>query len=183
MKGNTSFYSDAELAELGLGSYGENVLISRKCSIYSPEKIHIGNNVRIDDFCILSGRIRLGNYIHISAYCALYGGEQGIFFDDYSGISARGTVYAEVDDFSGEFLTNPMVPRKYRHIEGGAVHFGKYCQVGAGCVVLPNSLLGEGSAVGAMSLIVNSLPGWGIYVGIPARLLKRRKMDISLIEL
>ncbi len=35
--------------------------------------ISIGDNVRIDDFCILSGKIELGSNIHISAYC-LYNG-------------------------------------------------------------------------------------------------------------
>ena len=69
----TSFYSECELQEIGFLSVGKNVLISRKCSIYSPEKISIGNNVRIDDFCILSGSIKLNSNIHISAYCALYG--------------------------------------------------------------------------------------------------------------
>ena len=49
-----SFYSKEELKEIGFKKYGENVLISRKTSIYNPEKIIIGNNVRIDDFCILS---------------------------------------------------------------------------------------------------------------------------------
>ena len=67
----TSFYSPEELKEIGFKSVGENVLISRKVSIYSPQKISIGNNVRIDDFCILSGNITLGNYCRIAAYCAL----------------------------------------------------------------------------------------------------------------
>ena len=62
-----SFYKKDELKKLGLKHYGNNVLISRKCSIYSPEKISIGNNVRIDDYCILSGNITIKNYVHISA--------------------------------------------------------------------------------------------------------------------
>lgn len=53
----TSFYTHDELAEIGFKSCGKNVLISRKASIYSPAKIEIGDNVRIDDFCILSGVI------------------------------------------------------------------------------------------------------------------------------
>ena len=79
----TSFYSPEELKEIDFKSVGENVLISRKVSIYSPQKISIGNNVRIDDFCILSGNITLGNYCRIAAYCALYG-SHGIIMEDYS---------------------------------------------------------------------------------------------------
>ena len=113
-----SFYSEIELAELGFKSYGSNVLISKKCSIYSPEKISVGNNVRIDDFCILSGNIILGNNVHISAYCALYGA-QGIEFRDYSGCSARTTIYSAMDDFSGDYLIGPMSPIGTTNVTGG----------------------------------------------------------------
>jgi serine acetyltransferase len=51
----TSFLSREKLMEIGFKSIGENVLLSSKASIYGPENIEIGNNVRIDDFCILSG--------------------------------------------------------------------------------------------------------------------------------
>ena len=54
-----SFYTRYELNQLELASFGENVLISRKVSIYGAERIRIGDNVRIDDFCILSGKITL----------------------------------------------------------------------------------------------------------------------------
>lgn len=69
-----SFFSKEELQLLNI-KVGKNVKISRKSSIYGYN-IEIGDNVRIDDFCILSGKIRLGNYIHIAAYSALYGGTE-----------------------------------------------------------------------------------------------------------
>ena len=53
-----SFYKKEDLYKLGLKDLGKNVFISKKCSIYTPENISIGDNVRIDDFCILSGHIR-----------------------------------------------------------------------------------------------------------------------------
>ena len=64
-----SFYSPEELKSLGLKEYGENVFISRKCSIYGAENIRLGSHVRIDDFCVLSGKVELGNYVHIAASC------------------------------------------------------------------------------------------------------------------
>ncbi|EAO54015.1 O-acetyltransferase (cell wall biosynthesis) [Bacillus thuringiensis serovar israelensis ATCC 35646] len=62
-----SFYSQEELKKIGFLSVGKNVLISKKASIYNPGAISIGNHVRIDDFCILSGKITIGSYSHISA--------------------------------------------------------------------------------------------------------------------
>jgi len=84
----TSFLSREELMEIGFKSIGENVLLSSKASIYGPENIEIGNNVRIDDFCILSGKIKLGSYIHIAAYSALFGGEESITMEDFTGLSS-----------------------------------------------------------------------------------------------
>lgn len=108
-----SFFNPCELKELGLASFGENVLISRKASIYGAEQISIGNNVRIDDFCILSGKLSVGNYIHIAAYTALYGGNKGIFIHDFANLSSRISVYSISDDNSGETMTNPMIPDKF----------------------------------------------------------------------
>ena len=66
----TSFYSREELAALGLKSYGKNVLISRYCRIYNPQNVVIGDNVRIDDFTIISAwkYLIIGNYFHIECY-------------------------------------------------------------------------------------------------------------------
>jgi acetyltransferase-like isoleucine patch superfamily enzyme len=49
-----AFYTNDDLKKLGFSSFGNNVLISDKASIYGANRIKIGNNVRIDDFCILS---------------------------------------------------------------------------------------------------------------------------------
>jgi len=173
----SSFYPEKELAELGLKSFGKNVLISRKCSIYSPEKISIGDNVRIDDFCILSGEITLGSHIHIAAYCALYGAF-GIEIEDYTGISVRCTVLSASDDFSGNYLAGPTMPKDTTNVTGGRVTFKKYSIVGVGCVIFPNVTIKEGAVAGAMSLINKSLDEWGIYAGIPAKKIKDRKKGL-----
>ena len=164
-----SFYSEEELRTLGLKSYGSNVLISRKASIYSADKIEIGNNVRIDDFCILSGRITLGSYIHIAAAVLMYGGDAGIIVSDYSTISSRGAVYAVSDDYSGETMTNPMVPDKYRGCWEDAVYIGKHVIIGTGCTILPGVAVSEGTSVGAHSLINKRTEPWSIYYGAPAK--------------
>ena len=174
----SSFYSVDELNTLGLKSFGENVLISRKCSIYSPEKISIGNNVRIDDFCILSGNITLGNYIHIAAYSALFGGTSGIMMEDFCSLSSRCVIYADSDDYSGEALTNPTVDDRYRNVIGGKVTFKKHVIIGTGTSIMPGVEIGEGTSVGSMSLVNKSLDSWGIYVGSPCRKLKDRSKKL-----
>ena len=67
-----SFFSDAELFDLGFASLGENVKISRKASIYGAGQISIGNNVRVDDFCILSAGVWRYFDRFIYPYCGLF---------------------------------------------------------------------------------------------------------------
>ena len=178
----SSFYSKEELQYLGLKKYGENILISRNTCFYNPHLIEIGNNVRIDDFCILSGKIHLGNYVHIAAFCGFFAGNEGIVCQDFSGISSRSVVYASSDDYSGHSMTNPMVPDEYRNVYGGKVEFQRHVLIGSGATVLPGVTVHEGTAVGSMSLVNRSLDEWGIYVGIPCKRVKDREKRILELE-
>lgn len=176
-----SFYNQYELKNLGLKHYGENVLISDKCSIYNADNISIGDNVRIDDFCILSGNIEIGNYVHISAYCALYG-KFGIKIGDFSGLSPKSTIFSASDDFSGEFMTNPMLPGTLTNVTGGLVEFERFVQIGASSIVMPNVTCKEGAVAGAFSLIQNDLEPWTINVGIPSKKIKDRSKNILKLK-
>lgn len=173
----TSYYTEEELKNLGLKSYGKNVYISRHAQFYGASRISLGDNIRIDDFCIFCGDIKLGSNIHIAPYCVLYG-EYGIELGDYSGLSARVAIYSAIDDFSGEFAIGPMVDASCRGLEKGKVILEDYVQIGVGSNVFPNVTIKNGAVVGAMSLIKHSLDAWGIYAGIPARKIKERSKNM-----
>lgn len=177
MASQTSFYSQDEISQIGLKSYGKDVLISRYARIYSPHKISIGDNVRIDDFCILSGNIKLGSHIHISPYVALYGAE-GIEFEDYTGISAHSVIYSAMDDFGGNYLVGSVHPKGLTNVTGGKVLIRRFSQIGVNCVVFPNLTLGEGVAVGGCSLVTKNLDPWGIYIGTPVKRIKDRSRNM-----
>ncbi len=172
-----SFYSESELRSMGLKAVGEDVLISRKASIYSPQNIKIGNHVRIDDFAILSGEIELGNYVHISAYTALYG-KYGIKIGNFCGCSARSIIFSATDDFSGEYMISPMVPEQYTNIIGGTVTLEDFVQLGANTIVMPKITIHQGTATGTFSFVNKDLEEWGIYVGIPVKKIKERSRKI-----
>lgn len=173
-----SFYTHEELSEIGFKSIGSNVLLSRYSSIYSPEKISIGNNVRIDDFCILSGNLTLGSHIHISAYVAMYG-SHGIIMEDYTGISPRSLLFSAMDDFSGDFLIGPVHSEELTNVTGGEIIICKFSQIGANSIIFPNVTINTGAIVGAFTLVNKSLEQWGIYVGIPAKRIKERRRNLQ----
>ncbi len=177
-----SFYSEEELALIGFKNVGYNVLISRYAQFYGVANIEIGNNVRIDDFCILSGSIKLGSFIHIAAYSALYG-RFGIEMEDYTGLSPRCTLFSAIDDFSGDYMISPMAPDEFTNVTGGKILIKRYAQIGAGTVIMPNLTINEGVAVGSMSFVKNDLEPWVIYVGIPAKPIKKRSQKLLNFKL
>ena len=178
-----NFLSRKELEALGLGECGEDVLIGRYAVLYSPEKLRLGNHVRIDDFTVISGNVTLGDYIHISQFCGLYGGDAGIVMEDFSGLSSKCSIYAVSDDYTGASMTNPTVPAKYKpHSVSMPVRIGKHAIIGCNSVVLPGVTVAEGTAVGSLSLCNRGTEGWSMYVGIPARKKSGRKRDILELE-
>ena len=178
---NNSFYSRDELKSLGFKHVGQDVYISRKASLYGCGKMSIGNHVRVDDFCILSGKVEIGNYVHVAAYSALYGGEEGIYVDDFANISSRVSIYSVSDDYSGETMTNPMVPDEYKKVTSAPVHIGKHVIIGSTSVVLPGIIIAEGGSFGCFSLIKEDTEPWWIYTGIPCK--KLRKRSTALLNL
>lgn len=180
-----SHYTEDDLKGEGFRSLGRNVRIARNCTIIGAENISIGDNVRIDGYCTLvatgNGYIRLGSYIHIGGNCVLIGGE-GIVMDDFSGLSWGVQVFSKSDDFTGRYMTNPTVPSKYTGVKGGTVILGRHAAVGAGSIILPKVILGEGVAVGAQSFVTKSLDEWGVYSGNPAKLIKSRSKQLLSME-
>jgi acetyltransferase-like isoleucine patch superfamily enzyme len=181
----TSFYSHAELADLGLGAYGDHVLISRKASLYGPQNLFLGSHVRIDDFAVLSAGspgIHVGSYVHIACFCMLQGGS-GITLEDFCGLSSRVSIYSETEDFSGASLTNPTVPMAFKpRYRRGAVVLRRHALVGTNSTILPGVTVEEGVAVGAHSLVIRPCKAWSVYVGSPAVRVKDRLRDILQLE-
>ena len=174
------FLSVGELNVIGFATIGSNVFISDKASIYNPKNIKIGSNVRIDDFCIISAGengIEIGNYVHIACYVSMIGNEL-IKINDFVGISSKTAIYSSSDDYSGNFLTGPTIPNKFKNVDSRPVVFENHSLVGSNCVILPGVKVGEGSAIGAFSLVTKSIDPWGIYIGVPAKFIKPRKKEM-----
>lgn len=179
----TSFLSEKELSALGLKCYGDHVLISRNAKFYGTANISIGNNVRIDDFCILSAsnNITIGNYVHIGCYTSIVGSGD-VLISDYCSISGRVSIYSSSDDYSGCYMTNPMIPNELTNVTHGDIYLGKHVIIGCGCVILPNIRIEEGVAIGAMSFVNNSCNAYFIYSGNPLKRIIPRSKNIIELE-
>lgn len=175
-----AFLSPSQIQQIGFLHVGNNVLISEKASVYNPAQISIGDNCRIDDFCILSagtGGIKLGRNVHLACYVSLIG-KNKILIDDFSGISARVSVFSSSDDFSGDFLTGPTVDEKYRNVNNAEVIISKHVIIGSGALILPGVTIGEGGAVAALSLVTSDVEPFSIVGGVPAIFMKSRSRKL-----
>ena len=179
-----AYYTQEQLRQLGCKHIGENVKISDKASIYNCDQIEIGDNSRIDDFCVISGKIKIGRNVHITPMCLVAGGEKGVVFEEFTTIAYGVKIFTQSDDYSGKTMTNSTIPKRYKNELMQEVILKKYSIVGAGSIIMSGVTLAVGTSIGAMSLVLKSTEPWGIYVGNPAKRLKNRNKGlVSLANL
>jgi len=177
-----AWMSPSELSEVGFAHVGVGARISTRAAIYDPERISIGDFSRVDDFCLLSGKLTIGRNVHITAYVNLAGGEEGIEIHDFVGISYASQIFSQSNDYTGRYMTNPTFPEHYTKAFRSRITIGRHVIIGAGSVVLPGVTIEEGCAIGAHSTVLSSTQPWGVYVGSPARWLRERHKDVLSLE-
>ena len=178
------FYTKHELIEMGFKKVGEDVRISRKAVIRCPEEITLGNHIAIDPFVYISVKMDIGNYVHIPPFTGISGSKKSYCrFEDYTFTSEGCKLICGSDNYAAIGLLNPTVPKRFRvPVTLGKIILKKFSGVGANVTIFPNITIGEGSLVGACSLVTKSLEPWGIYVGTPVKRVKDRKGREILLE-
>ena len=178
-----TFLNEEQLSKIPFKFLGRNVKISEKVAIYNPELIEIHNNSRIDDFCVISGKVTIGKHVHIAVFCNVAGGSEGIILNDFSGLAYGCHVFTQSDDYSGQTLTNPTIPTKYKSETKKSISIGRHCIIGTGSLIFPGVNLAEGTAIGAASVVRKSTEEWSIYLGNPAKKIKPRSRELLELEL
>ena len=158
---------------------GKDVYIHKDVYIKQKENTKIGNHVAIDKGVQFSTKIDIGDYVHIAPYVVTIGGKNTtVTFKDFSFCASGTKIVAGSEDYTGEGLVGPTIPIEMRKITFANVTFEKYSGCGVNCSIMPGVTLGEGSILGANSLAIKDLKPWTIYVGSPAKPIKKRKKDI-----
>lgn len=176
--------SEEIVGSMGFRSVGRGVKVSDRASFYGIHRISLGDEVRIDDFCVISaggGGVEIGSNVHIAIGASLIGAGK-ITLSDFSNISSRVSIYSSNDDYTGTAMTGPTLPPEYTNIQSADVFLGRHVIIGSGSVVLPGVRLEDGVAVGALSLVTKDCESFGIYSGVPARRIKWRKRDLLILE-
>lgn len=134
--------------------------------IVGEENISFGDPVIIDDFVFIyaKDKIDIGNYVHIACFSSVIASEK-IRLGDFSAVSHGCRILTATDDFVDGGFGNSTLDERYRNLKKAPIEIGKFCIIGANSVVLPGVTVGEGTTVGACSVVTRDLEPWGVYIG------------------
>lgn len=87
------------------------------------------------------------------------------------------TIYIQFGE-QRDYLIGPIHSNEKTNVTGGKVVIKQYAQIGAHCLIFPNITIGEGSVVGAYSIVKKDVRPWGVYFGIPAKFKRERNKGL-----
>ena len=165
-----------------LKSCGEDVFISANVEIRRPHLVSVGSHVAVDSGIYLTTAAEIGDYVHLSPYLTIIGGAQStLIVEDFVTIAAGSRLICGSDRFMGEGFTSVTAPEEFRDaVDFGTIRCSRFSGIGTNVVIMPNVVIGEGSVIGACSLVTRDTEPWTVYVGVPARPVKVRPREKML---
>lgn len=157
---------------------GENVKIGHNVIFTNPGNVHLGNNVRIDPFTLITAGLHTGNYIHICSHNILGGSHNTIYLKDWTTISYHCQLFTSSDDYSGD--SGPVNEYWFKNkTNSGDIIFEEHSGIASNVMIFPNIILPEGCRIGANSAVYKQIEfePWSIYIGNPAKLKSFRNKD------
>jgi len=177
------------------GAAGRKVFIGRNAAFRHPHKIRLGNNVIIDDNCVIDAKgesnagISVGDNVYIGRNTIVYCKNGDINIGDNVNISSNCEVFSSnrltigddtvIGAYSyllsgGEYDYND--PRRFSEQSGmntrGELSVGPDCWLGARVTVLDAASIGERCVIGAGAVVSRPIPARSLALGVPARVVK-----------
>jgi acetyltransferase-like isoleucine patch superfamily enzyme len=179
-----------------LGACGRNVVFGQNVVLRHPHKIRIGNDVVIDDNCLLDAKgtsnagIRIANGVFIGRNTILSCKNGDIELADRANVGFNCEIFSASRVQVGE----RTLIAAYCYLVGGdhdvrevgtavldqprtsaGIRVGAGAWLGAGVTVLDGVDIGSGASVGAAAVVRESVPDNATAVGIPARIVRVRE--------
>lgn len=175
---------------------GKGLILGRNVVIRHPEKISIGDNVTIDDNCVIDGRgagtegIVIEDSVIINRNCMILAKAGPVFIgrrtslgSNSSIVSMDGVVLGEAVLTAGNCaisagsyrFDDPAIPIMDQQVfSNGPVSIGAKSWLGTGVVVLDGVKVGEAAVIGASSLVNRDIPDYATAFGVPAKVQRIR---------
>ena len=146
-----------------LGACGQNVMIGHNVLFARPEKVFLGDNVRIDPFTLVVCGLEAEGNNQISSH-AIMNGRQTVKLGKWVGFGYRTTILTGSEDFTGEF--GPANDHFGHNISTeGDVVFEDYSNALTNSLIMPGVTIPEGAVIAAYATATqrNSLMPYWIY--------------------
>jgi acetyltransferase-like isoleucine patch superfamily enzyme len=178
-----------------LGACGRNVVFGHGVVMRHPQKIRLGDDVVIDDNCLLDAKgdtnrgITIGSRVFVGRNTILSCKNGDIDLEDGANIGFN----CEVFSASQVRIGRDTLLAAYCYVIGGdhdfsdasravldqartsvGVRIGAGAWLGAGAKVLDGVTVGDRAVIGAAALVREAVPDGAIAVGIPARVVGQR---------
>lgn len=162
-----------------LDGSGEDVRIGRDVTFTRPWLVNLGDHIAIDKGFYCTTQLIVLDHCHIAPYITVLGGQRGMLcLQGFNTIGPHSVMVCGSDEFGGRGLVSVTIPPEYRGgVKVAPIVLEKFANVGTNVVILPGVKLGEGSVVGACSLVLNDTAPWTVYAGTPAKPLKKRPKE------
>ena len=179
-----------------LGACGRNVVFGQNVVLRHPHKIRIGDNVVIDDNCLIDAKgesnqgITIGNGVFVGRNSILSCKNGDIDIDDGAnvgfncelfsaskvriGANVLIAAYAYVVGGDHDF-SDPTKPVLEQARVSAGVSIGAGAWVGAGAKILDGVTIGERAVIGAAAVVRTDIAAGAVAVGIPARVVSGGK--------
>lgn len=176
---------------------GSGLILGRGLVVRHPDKISIGNNVAIDDYCFMdaggSGEhgVRLADSVILSRNCIVQGKTgfvaleervdvgSNCVFSSVNGITVgaatiiAGNCYLGGGRYNNDDLTKPIMDQGA--YSRGPLVIGDGSWIGAGSTILDGVKIGRGAIVGAGSVVTRDVPDYAVVAGVPAKIMRVRR--------
>jgi acetyltransferase-like isoleucine patch superfamily enzyme len=184
------------LYPLLLGACGRNVVFGQNVVLRHPHKIRIGDNVVIDDNCLVDAKgetnhgITIGNGVFIGRNSILSCKDGDITLGDGANVGfnceifSASTVTVGRDTLIAAYcyliggdhdFSDPSVPIVAQARRSMGVSVGEGAWLGAGAKILDGVTIGDRAIVGAAAVVREAVPPGAIAVGIPAKIVGQRE--------
>lgn len=155
---------------------GNNVFIGHYTIFTNPSNVILGDNVRIDPFCLITTRLEVQSNVQICSHAVLGGGNQHtIKIGNWCFIGYGSKLFCASEDYSGDFgpVNEFWGDNK---IFRGDITFNDYSGIASDVMVLPGVTFPVGCTIGAKSFVYtkSELSEWSIYMGNPLKFHKYR---------
>lgn len=180
-----------------LGRVGKNVIFGQNVTLRHPHKIYIGDDVIIDDNCLLDAKgvnntgITLGNGVFLGRNTILSCKDGDIQLEDGVNLGFNCEVFSEsrvrlgrnalvaaycyfIGGGSYDLNRFDVSFAEQDGFSGGGIDVGVNTWFGAGVKVIDGVTIGNEAVVGAGAVVTKSLPERSVSAGVPAKVLKER---------